>query len=300
MTSSARAAARFDLALPAGYRYPDVISFHRRDPEQAAERVEGATLAKGLAWRGQPACLHVSFADGRAAVEVDLLGAFEPGDEERLQGLARRMLGLTQPVEAFERTHATDPWLGPLIAANPGLRVAQTATPFEAVTWAIIGQQISVSAATSVRRRLIRAAGIVHPDGLYCYPDARRLVTMGEQALRSAGLSRTKARTMRVLSERIEAGELPLAPGDGSPDVEDIRARLQAIRGVGPWTVNYALMRGFGWLDGSMEGDLGVRRNLQALLGRDDMPGERETRDWLAPFSPWRALVAAHLWAMKS
>ena len=59
------------------------------------------------------------------------------------------------------------------------------------------------------------------------------------------------------------------------------------------------LFSGFGFLDGSLHGDVAVRRNLQALLGREEKIDENETKRWLAQFSPWRALVAAHLWAMN-
>jgi DNA-3-methyladenine glycosylase II len=59
-------------------------------------------------------------------------------------------------------------------------------------------------------------------------------------------------------------------------------------------------MRGYGWLDGSLHGDAAVRRSLQKLLVMTDKPTERQTQDWLADFSPWRALVAAHLWAFDT
>ena len=122
---------------------------------------------------------------------------------------------------------------------------------------------------------------------------------MSEQDLRQAGLSLTKAQTLIALSERIEKGLLPLNGWIDTPPEEEIRAQLLGIRGIGPWTVNYALLRGFGWLDGSLHGDVAVRRNLQALLGRADKVSEDEAKHWLAEFSPWRALVAAHLWAMQ-
>ena len=122
---------------------------------------------------------------------------------------------------------------------------------------------------------------------------------MAEQDLRQAGLSTTKAQTLIALSERIEKGLLPLDKWVDAPPVEEIRSELLAIRGIGPWTVSYVLMRGFGWLDGSLHGDVAVRRNLQVLLGREEKIREEEAKQWLAEFSPWRALVAAHLWAMQ-
>jgi DNA-3-methyladenine glycosylase II len=82
--------------------------------------------------------------------------------------------------------------------------------------------------------------------------------------------------------------------------VDEIRARLLALKGIGPWTVDYALLRGFGWLDGSLHGDAAVRRGLQLLLGIEEKVSAKWVEDWLAGFSPWRALVGAHLWALKA
>src|SRR5690606_10073352 len=116
-------------------------------------------------------------------------------------------------------------------------------------------------------------------------------------ALRRAGLSQAKADGLMGLSNAMLAGQVDLTP---TGDLEALRERLLAIRGIGPWTISYAMLRGFAWLDGSLHGDVAVRKNLQRLLRREDKLTANETEAWLAPFSPWRALVAAHLWAMKA
>ncbi|WP_423226979.1 DNA-3-methyladenine glycosylase family protein [Marinobacter halodurans] len=291
---------RTTIPLPAGFRANDVLAFHRRDSEQLAEQVTEQRIRKGLFWDGVPACLTLVFASASAAVELAVDGPMPQGSSARLEQMVRRMLGLTQPVEAFEVALADHPQLGPVIARNRGLRVPQTATPFEALTWAVTGQQISVSAAVSVRRRFILAAGAAHSSGLWCVPDARRVAQTGAAALQGAGLSRTKAATLRAVSEEVVAGRLALEDPLADTSAEAIGEQLNAVKGIGPWTVSYALMRGFGWMDGSLHGDVAVRRNLQALLETPEKPTEAETRAWLEPFSPWRALVAAHLWGLQS
>lgn len=291
------AALRCRLDLPAGFRVADLLKFHQRDAQGLAERVAPAALHKGMVWLGQPACLALSFAPGRVEAELAIDGPLAYGD---LAAHVGRMIGLTQAVETFEQQHRDHPQLGPLLARQSGLRVALAATPFEALSWAVIGQQISVGAAVAVRRRLIQAAGMVHSAGLACYPDAARLAALNEAELRAAGLSQTKARTLLAISDRVLAGELPLDAWLAAPPVDTIRERLSAIRGVGPWTVNYALLRGFGWLDGSLHGDAAVRRAMQRLgvgAGGDGKLGAAEAQAWLDEFAPWRALVGAHLWA---
>lgn len=285
------------IALPPGFRPEDILAFHRRDVQTVSERVDGDEIVKGLIWNGRPACLRIAFAPGRAVASLAVDGA--AADAAALERVARRMLGLTQDIEAFERAFAGHPLLGAVIGRRIGLRVPVTATPFEAITWAITGQQISVGAAVSIRRKLIQAADVRHSGGLWCYPDAQVIARIAEDALRTLGFSTTKARTLKALSKSVASGELPLDSWIESPDADEIRTRLGEIRGIGPWTINYALLRGYGWLDGSLHGDVAVRRNLQLLLGREEKLTEAEAEAWLAPFTPWRALIAAHLWAMQ-
>ena len=286
------------ILLPDAYRREEILAFHRRDPEAGAERVTECALQKGLVWAGRPACLEVRFGEGQVEAELAMDGSVA-GNARQLEALVRRMLGLTQPVEEFEARYREHPHLGGLINRHAGLRVAVAATPFEALSWAIIGQQISVSAAVSMRRKLIRAVGLRHKD-LFCYPGAAEVAELSSAALRKAGLSTAKAETLLRVAEQTAAGAMPLEDWAGACPVDEIRQRLLAVRGIGPWTVNYTLLRGYAWLDGSLHGDVAVRRGLQRLLGRTEKVGAEEAEAWLAQFSPWRALVAAHLWALKS
>ncbi len=283
-----------------GFRPDDLLAFHGRDAAGVAERVGERSLRKGLMWRGLPASLSLEFRSGRAHAQLCVDGAATHDDQARFEAMARRMLGLTQPVEEFEARFRDHPRVGALIASRPGLRVPVTATPFEALTWAVTGQQISVAAALSLRRRLIVAADVRHSDGLLCHPDAPRIASLGAAKLRDAGFSRTKIDALLALSLLVNEQRLPLDSWAEDPPIEQIRERLQAVRGVGPWTVSYTLLRGFGWLDGSLHGDVAVRRALQTLLGSSRKISEAEAKEWLADFSPWRALVAAHLWALQS
>jgi len=287
------------IELPEGFRCNDVLAFHRRDAQQLSEKIDGNVLHKGLVWNGVPACLALRFGERGVRAELAMDGQPEPDTRKRLRRMVKHMLGLTQPIEVFEQAFRRHRQIGVLIRRNGGLRVPQTATPWEALCWAITGQQISVSAAVSIRRKFIQAAGAQHSTGLWCFPDAVRVADLSVSRMRKAGFSQTKASTLNELAKAVADGTLPLDDWCDKPVEQEIRERLQVIRGIGPWTVSYALLRGFAVLDGSLHGDVAVRRNLQRLLKREDKVGEKETQEWLQPFSPWRALVAAHLWAMK-
>lgn len=288
------------IELPDNFRRDDVLDFHRRDVQMVAERVAEDVLHKGLIWNGYPACLNIQFHVRHVTVELAIDGPVEKETDSqvRMASMVRRMLGLTQAIEDFEQHYRNHPQLGPLVAGKPGLRVPLAATPFEALTWAVTGQQISVNTAVSVRRKLIQSCGLQHSSGLWCYPDACQIAVMDETTLRHAGFSQAKAQTLIALSQGVEQNLLPLDMWADAPPADEINARLLHVRGIGPWTISYALLRGFGFLDGSLHGDAAVRRKMQCLLGTEEKISEQFAQRWLAEFSPWRALVAVHLWAM--
>jgi DNA-3-methyladenine glycosylase II len=288
------------LPLPANYRLKPILAFHRRDTQEIAERVGEKTLMKALVWRGAPALLAIRFDAGQVDACLSIDGGASRDSRSAFVAMVERMLGLTQKIDEFEARFRDHPQVGLLIAHQGGLRVPVAATPFEALSWAVAAQQISMSAAVALRRNLILAAGIRHSGDLFCHPEAPQVAAMDEGLLRRAGFSNAKAQTMLTLARMAADGALPLDAWLQTLPVEEIVERLAALRGIGPWTINYALLRGFGWLDGSLHGDVAVRRGVQTLLGLPDKPSQEQVRVWLAEFSPWRALVAAHLWAAQT
>ena len=288
---------KHNIALPADYQVVDFLNFHQRDSQQLAERVSADSLEKGFMWGNSPACLTIRFTAEHAHAELHIdtsnLSTTDPLDN--WPAWLEYFLGVKQPSAAFFQQHQYHPELGALLGKQPGLRVAQTSSPFEAISWAIIGQQISVAAALNIRRRFIELTGVQHLSGIWCYPNAQRVADVSLEQLRSVGLSLNKARAIAQISELLSTQALKFPNQVNASNIEQLRSKLLAIPGIGPWTVNYTLMRGFAWLDGSLHGDAAVRRYLQVLLNKQQLSA-KQTEQWLEQFSPWRALVAAHLW----
>lgn len=209
------------------------------------------------------------------------------------------VLGLRIDPQPFAGMVAKDKLMGPLAKRQPGLRIVQSATVFEALTWAIIGQQINLAFAIALRRTFIQLAGIRHSSGLWCYPDAASAARLDVEALLSRKFSRAKAETLLRFARIVDSGELDLAVSAHNP-IEAISAALLAVKGIGPWTVNYGLLRGYGHADCSLHGDVAIRAALQALLGEDSKPDMRRTEQFLQRYAPHRTMAAAHLWASLS
>jgi DNA-3-methyladenine glycosylase II len=294
----------FDLALPSGYAVDNVLSFHGRDTSGVAEQVDADGIAKGILLENIPSVIRIAFdgADGgamraRCAVLAD--APLTPAMTAAARGAADSLLGLRLDPAGFAAFVASDPAFGPLAQRQHGLRVVQSPSVFEALTWAIMGQQINVSFAVSLRRTFIQQAGRRHSSGLFCYPSAADAAAIEVEALTTRQFSRSKAETLMRLAGLAASGALDLEEKPGNP-LEAICAALLEIKGIGPWTVNYALLRGYAYADCSLHGDVAVRSALQRLFGGDARPDAVEAARMLQAYSPHRTMAAAHLWASLS
>ncbi len=288
------------ILLPEHYRSDDFFAFHLRDQQNIAEIVDGNCLRKGIIWQGNAAQIHLYIENQKAVISLDIDSSNFSVSEKQASSLGQHMLGLNQDVAKFEQQYSADPILEKLINHQKELRIYQSASPFEALVWAIIGQQISVHAAIAIRRRFIQAVGIQHSSGIWCFPTEQQVMLVDDDTLRQTGFSTGKIIALRALCDAIQNQHLDLSQQVSPENVAVITEQLLSIKGIGPWTVSYALLRGFNYLDGSLHGDVAVRRNLQKLLQQETQPTAKETEKWLEQFSPWRALVAAHLWRSQS
>lgn len=285
------------LGLPPGYRTQDVLAFHSRDAEGIAEQVSPDGLHKGVLLDGTPVLLEVRFGHGAAECLVDADGELGPALLAQAREALLNILGLRIDPAAFAAFARTDPALAPVVARQPGLRIVQSATVFEALTWAIIGQQINLPFAISLRRSFIQLAGRVHASGLWCYPEAPDVARLALEDLTSRKFSRSKAETLLRLARLVADGQLVL---DRERPVDEVVQELLAVKGIGPWTVNYALLRGYGYPDCSLEGDVAIRTAFHRLLGGEARPDIPATQRLLERYAPHRTMAAAYLWASLS
>ncbi len=282
------------IPLPAGYRSADIFSFHSRDAEGVAEQVTPGRLRKGVLVDGVPVLFDVTIADGVAACTVHADGDLSAAARRHIGEALQSMLGLRIDPAPFLAAAQHDPLLGALTQRQGPLRIVQSASVFEALTWAIIGQQINLPFAIALRRTFILQAGRQHSSGLWCYPEAADVARLDAEQLTTRKFSRSKADTLLRVARLVADGDLSLALG---ADVQAASNALLAVKGIGPWTVNYTLLRGYGYPDCSLHGDVAIRAALQNLLGEAVKPDMARTETLLARYAPHRTMAAAHLWA---
>jgi AraC family transcriptional regulator, regulatory protein of adaptative response / DNA-3-methyladenine glycosylase II len=220
-----------------------------------------------------------------------------PGVEPLLPFIARirRLFDLDADSETIDAQLARHPRLRTAVRAHPGTRVPGVWNPFELTVRAILGQQISVKAATTLAGRLVQAYG--QPartpyDGTsitHHFPTPARLAAAGTE-IRQIGLPEKRAASIGDLARAVANGEV-VYERDGI--AIDASAALRSIRGIGAWTAQYVALRGAGDPDVMMPGDLGVRR---ALAAGGELPSEREVLALSQAWRPWRSYAVFALW----
>lgn len=189
-------------------------------------------------------------------------------ERPRLLKLVRRMLGVEVDLTPFYRSASKVQWLQPLVSRMRGVRPPRYPTVWEACVNAIVFQQISLHAASSIMSRL--TAGLSEPvehSGvrLYPFPSPEQILSAPDRVLRGAGLSAGKLATLLRVADALGAGAIDEALLERLPS-PDAAALLRSIKGIGPWTAVVILLRGLGRLDVFPANDTSVVRNL-TLVG---------------------------------
>ncbi|MFF1417731.1 AlkA N-terminal domain-containing protein [Streptomyces sp. NPDC058280] len=222
------------------------------------------------------------------------LSLTDPRDLTLAISSCRRLLDLDADPVAVDEQLRGDPLLTPLVDKAPGRRVPRTVDAAEFAVRAVLGQQVSTAAARTHAARLVLAHGVPvdDPEGglTHLFPDSDALAALDPEAL---ALPRSRRTTLTTLVAALADGSLRLGTDS---DWEEARARLTALPGFGPWTVEVIAMRGLGDPDAFLPTDLGIRRAAGGL-GLPSTPAALTAR--AAAWRPWRAYAVQYLWATE-
>ena len=281
-------AREFEITLPAGFPLGYLRRALSRDTHGVTERLVGEVYTSAVRLGDTPALLTLHLSKDKVRAEISR------GSGVEAHALVVGLLGLDQDAAAFARL-AKRLGLARLVAGRHELRISRTPSVFDGVLWSIIGQQINFPFACLLKRRLIERAGVLLEDGLYAPPTPTAVAALEPSDLRPLQFSRQKADYVIQTARLIASGKLDL---EVLRTMSATRAErtLLAVRGIGPWSANYLMMRSLGFPDCVPLGDTGVTSGLQDLLKLEVRPDIDATRRLMVVFSPYRSLATAHLW----
>ncbi|HEX6314289.1 MAG TPA: AlkA N-terminal domain-containing protein [Gemmatimonadaceae bacterium] len=288
--SAASDAVPANLTLALAYRPPlawnALLSFLEARATPGAERVSSGTWARGVCIGTHAGVVRVTPEHSdRNVVILEADGALAPV-LMALCARVRHVFDLNAEPDAIEthlRRHG-------LPTGTRGLRVPGAWDGFELAVRAILGQQVSVSGATTLMGRLTAMFGEPFSgtrDGFtHLAPTAERLAEAGATRIRKIGLPLARATTIHEVARLVASGELSFGP---DVDVSRFMRRMLDVRGIGPWTAEYIAMRALHWPDAFPASDLVLRRAAGNLTTAQLT---RRAEAW----RPWRSYAAMQLW----
>ncbi|MCG8369477.1 MAG: helix-turn-helix domain-containing protein [Proteobacteria bacterium] len=273
------------------YGWTRLLEFLAVRATPGVERVRDGRYLRTVEIGGEHGVVEIGDEDGSLALSVHGLGT------ESLFPVVQRVRGLFDldaPIDDIRDTLGQDAVLRKWLRRSGGLRVPGAWDAWELTVRAVLGQQVSVRAATTFAGRIAERYGDpVEIEGVRDAP--ARLFPRPRQLLRarldSAGLTRARAQTIRDLARAVDKGELVF---DIAQAAADFRDALTSIRGIGAWTAEYVAMRALKDPDAFPASDLGLLRAFDEVKGRRLRPAELLAR--AESWRPWRAYAALLIW----
>lgn len=193
--------------------------------------------------------------------------------------------------QAAEYLANADPVLAPVIMRYGLCSIRPHRNYYQALVGEIIGQQLSVKAAASIRHRF---------DDLFgsAFPTPEAIIEKSSEELRTVGLSRPKANYIRDLAQHIVDGKVKFDHLDNLSN-EEIVAELTDVKGIGEWTAHMFLMFCMGRTDVLAYGDLGIRNAIKGLYGLSTLPTSEQVSSIAerGHWHPYETIACWYLWA---
>ena len=288
-----RQTSTLQLAYRPPYDWKGMLAFLAARALKGIELVTGSSYARTVQLGGARGWIVVSQAKKRDALMLEFTHTLTPV-LPALLGRVRALFDLDARPDLIAKHLGRDPRLAAAVRATPGLRVPGAFNGFEMGVRAILGQQVTVKAATTIAGRFVDAFGepIVTPFAELnrLTPSATRVAAASVDDIARHGIVAARCRGIIALAEVQGSGGLCL-DGAAHHDPDNAISRLATLPGIGQWTAQYIAMRALRWPDAFPKEDIAVRTNLGGVTAR-------EAEALSQPWRPWRSYAVMHVWRM--
>ncbi|MHB1698419.1 MAG: DNA-3-methyladenine glycosylase family protein [bacterium] len=278
------------------FDWPAMIGFLARRAIPGVEAVQSDSYFRSFVLNGVHGVVQVR-PDANANHLLVIVHAGGATPLKIIEARLRCLFDLDADMTVIDAHLSKDPLLAYRVKQRPGLRVPGAWDVFELAVRAVLGQQISVAAATTLSGRLVAALGkplnidvpkIIKETGISMIFPLPEVVMTAD--LTQIGLTRARAKALKTLGSAMNSDERLLQPYG---TLDKTITKLCELPGIGPWTAQYIAMRAFREQDAFPSSDLGL---LRALGQNQELPTPKELIAAAQVWQPWRAYAAMRLW----
>ncbi|WP_373902784.1 DNA-3-methyladenine glycosylase [Geomicrobium sp. JCM 19038] len=219
------------------------------------------------------------------------------GNSQVVHDFVTEWLDLHYPLFSFYEMATEDPLLSNVIKDYRGLRLIGIPDLFEALTWGIIGQQVNLTFAYTLKKRLVETYGqtvLFNNHSLSLFPKPTTIAELSVNDLLPLQLSRRKSEYLIHVAKCIAEGSLSKTLL--SSELESAEKQLMSIRGIGPWTANYVLMRCLRYARAFPIDDVGFQNAMKHVLHSQDKPSKETIMGYTKHWRGFEAYAVFYLW----
>lgn len=290
------ASVKIHIPTPREFSYELNLQFLLRSPRELLHRVEDNVVWK-LLLDHEPVLIRLAEGDG--CLECEFVNQSPSEDvQARVVQYVREWFDLDTDLRPFYRLVKDDALLGPLVKKYKGYRIIGQPDLFESLVWAVLGQQINLAFAYTLKQRFVERYGrqLKHRDQTYyAFPTPAAVAQIHPEDLLPLQFSNQKARYTVTIAEAFACGQVSKEKLAGLP-LQEAKEILMAIKGVGNWTANYALMKTFRYPDAFPLEDAGVHNAIKNLKNMKAKPTLDTVKRIFKKYKGWEAYATLYLW----
>jgi DNA-3-methyladenine glycosylase II len=288
---------KYSISTPPEFSFEQCLSFLKRSPQEVLHRVSFDGVTKYLHLGEEKVLVHVSDDGGKLLLHFRN-GTPSPQAIKNAKEFVTDWFDLKTDLKPFYALAANDLLLGDLIKTYYGYRIVGQPDLFESLIWAVIGQQINLTFAYTLKRRFVESFGEsigMENDRYYLFPPPLLVSQLSDRDLLPLQFSRQKSLYVVEIAKAFASGMLSK---EKMKDLSLLEARdqLMKIKGVGNWTANYALMKTFRYPDAFPLEDVGIHNAIKNLKRMKTKPSLEQVKRIFKKYKGWEAYATLYLW----
>lgn len=290
------------LSVPTEFSFVENMKYLSRAANECMHQIIDDALIKLIPVGTESFIVEIRQGTEEQTLQIRILcGSKEPSSDDQLDitRYVTDMFDVNRNLQPFYTMAAGDPLLNPVVTSFYGLRTIGIPDLFEALCWGIIGQQINLPFAYTLKRRFVECYGqSMRWDGdtYWKFPEPERIAALQVADLLPLQMTTKKSEYLIGVAKLMAEGSLTKQRLLDLQDCKAAEKQLIAIRGIGPWTANYVLMRCLRYTSAFPIQDVGLHNAIQHVLGLDKKPTIERIKELSASWAGWEAYATFYLW----
>lgn len=286
-----------EIQTPYEFRFSECIHFLMRSPRELLHKVDEEAVYKLISIENEKILFKITAAAGKLIVDFPYA---KPSDQHKdaVRQYIIEWFDLDKDLRPFYQLALQDPFLSKLATKHFGYRIVGQPDLYESLVWAVLGQQINLSFAYTLKQKFVKEYGkklVFEENEYFLFPEPSLVAHLKVEDLLKLQFSKQKSRYTIGISEAFIDGTVSKEKLTGVPLLA-AKEKLVKIKGIGNWTANYALMKTFRYPDAFPLEDAGISNALRQFLQLDRKPTLDEIREVFLKYKGWEAYATLYLW----